>query len=358
MSDLSSLMEIAPITAAGMMGEKNALSRQEQQLKQQELMQTIMQLQQKMKQSADLHPYAVDAARLGNQGLEADLPGKRAKSDLEVLKSRGAAATFDSDVEATNVKNRTETQAKLGQALVELGPWLEGTPTVGGQRTAKAMQALTSLGISPQDPKHAALVQRIMDTPPEQLPKFLEGVGRKLAMQKPEYIRVMDQERLQQEGANSRQASQNSTQLETARINAQSRENAAKARAGQSSAISALLKSKNYQGAAAVALAMAMEEQDPTRKAQLEEFANRMATQAMNEKQAGATAPGKPDMASTTGLPQVQQPEPFGGGVGKPPAPAAQPQIKTLGDLSKLYPGVPPAKLRELYKKKFGVDLQ
>jgi hypothetical protein len=36
----------------------------------------------------------------------------------------------------------------------------------------------------------------------------------------------------------------------------------------------------------------------------------------------------------------------------------AQQRPQTLADLQKLYPGVPPEKLREAYKKKFGIDLK
>jgi hypothetical protein len=38
--------------------------------------------------------------------------------------------------------------------------------------------------------------------------------------------------------------------------------------------------------------------------------------------------------------------------------PKAPQQPSTLADVQKMYPGVPPEKLREAYKKKFGVDLQ
>lgn len=40
------------------------------------------------------------------------------------------------------------------------------------------------------------------------------------------------------------------------------------------------------------------------------------------------------------------------------PAAAQQPQAHSLSDVQKMYPGIPAEKLKEVYKKKFGVDLQ
>lgn len=64
---------------------------------------------------------------------------------------------------------------------------------------------------------------------------------------------------------------------------------------------------------------------------------------------------GKPDVASAAGLPTVPQreaPTPPGQAPrqAKPPA--------SLSEVQKLYPGVPPERLREAYKKKFGVELE
>lgn len=44
---------------------------------------------------------------------------------------------------------------------------------------------------------------------------------------------------------------------------------------------------------------------------------------------------------------------------GQPPAPApAKPPTQSLADVQKMYPGVPADKIREAYKRKFGVDLK
>lgn len=104
----------------------------------------------------------------------------------------------------------------------------------------------------------------------------------------------------------------------------------------------------------------AQKEEDPDRKAMLMEQAesfNEIAF-AEIERRAQATASGKPDlgklgietnpMPPTPTLPGAapQQPQ---GGAQKP---------ASLADVQKMYPGVPADKLKEAYKRKFGVDLQ
>lgn len=74
------------------------------------------------------------------------------------------------------------------------------------------------------------------------------------------------------------------------------------------------------------------------------------------------TNAGKPTISpsgqiATTPPRAAPQAPPFGGRSTQAPAPSA-PQKHKLADVQKMYPGVPAEKLREAYKKKFGVDLQ
>lgn len=68
---------------------------------------------------------------------------------------------------------------------------------------------------------------------------------------------------------------------------------------------------------------------------------------------AGTAQGGKVDAGAATGLPTRAAPVPQGF-----TQPAAKPQAANLADVQKMYPGVPADKLKEAYKKKFGVDLQ
>lgn len=71
------------------------------------------------------------------------------------------------------------------------------------------------------------------------------------------------------------------------------------------------------------------------------------------------TGVGKIDQGAVTGLPVVPPKAPVQPPINVPQAPVQQTQPKpTLSSVQQMYPGVPPEKLRDAYKKKFGVDLQ
>jgi hypothetical protein len=81
---------------------------------------------------------------------------------------------------------------------------------------------------------------------------------------------------------------------------------------------------------------------------------------AEDARQKGLAKPGL-DIPQVTGLPAQESPTATApiagvGSAGTAGTPAA-PQ-HNLAEVQKQYPGVPPAKLKELYKKKFGVDLK
>lgn len=68
---------------------------------------------------------------------------------------------------------------------------------------------------------------------------------------------------------------------------------------------------------------------------------------------------GKIDTPAIAGLPAVPPRPPVMPPTGTPQGrPTAAPPKAVLADVQKMYPGVPAEKLREAYKKKFGVDLQ
>lgn len=71
------------------------------------------------------------------------------------------------------------------------------------------------------------------------------------------------------------------------------------------------------------------------------------------------TAAGKPDVPAITGLPAVAPRAPVQPPGLTPQVPQpAQPPKATLSSVQQMYPGIPADKLKEAYKKKFGVDLQ
>lgn len=99
---------------------------------------------------------------------------------------------------------------------------------------------------------------------------------------------------------------------------------------------------------------------DPETSAKWAQMAEQLRPQAEAEIASGR-APGI-DMPTVSGLPAAPGPNiapsrAVGGAVGQPAQPVAKPP-SSLADVSKMYPGVPAEKLKEAYKKKFGVELK
>ena len=100
-------------------------------------------------------------------------------------------------------------------------------------------------------------------------------------------------------------------------------------------------------------------EQDPDARKIIEDELNSFIElkDYFDKVRAAATAAPKPDLGKlgieTNPMPQPPQ---FGEGQSKPQTPTQKPA--TLADVQKMYPGVPADKLKEAYKRKFGVDLQ
>lgn len=67
---------------------------------------------------------------------------------------------------------------------------------------------------------------------------------------------------------------------------------------------------------------------------------------------------GSVDLNAAAGVPTIApQPLPVFPGTNKP-SPTPAPKPASLVEVQKMYPGVPPEKIKEAYKRKFGVDLQ
>ena len=103
---------------------------------------------------------------------------------------------------------------------------------------------------------------------------------------------------------------------------------------------------------AAVALHAAAEfAEDPEKAQRYEAMAQQYEQQDINRASAGKV--GGIDLPAVANLPAVAaKPSAYG-----PTSPATKPQ-HSLSTVQQQYPGVPAEKLKELYKKKFGVDLQ
>jgi hypothetical protein len=329
MSDLNELFKVAPGTAAFMTGQNQRQATEEKALKQQQLMQIIADLQQKHQQSADLHPYEVESKSLANIGEQAKIPGYAADSSLKGTTAAKAAGTLSSDIaagisnnEETVSKNKSARQTRLGNVFYSMGPELEGQPAA--VRAAYALEKLQGLGMKPDDPFGQRFTKYLQNTPAEELPAKLTAIGRRMIEESEKYRGEMDKQTSVNTSHEKVAAGNNATSIRVAELNNEARLQIQRLKDQQGATMNALLKSRNYAGAAAVATAMAMSETDPAQKLKLEEYAKMMAAQDLASKQAGATATGKIDTPELSGLPQVPTKNPMAG-LGGEAAPTATP---------------------------------
>jgi len=106
-----------------------------------------------------------------------------------------------------------------------------------------------------------------------------------------------------------------------------------------------------YEKGAAYYTIQAENSDDPAERQKFLDMAQRFEKANLAQKNAAAT--GKVDVGAATGMPTQQAP------LSLVPSGAAQVAPKhSFADVQKMYPGVPPEKIKQAYKQKYGVDLQ
>lgn len=188
MNDLSSLMQIAPITGAGFAGIQQAQSEQDEQLKQMELAQLIKSRMSAEQRLNEMHPLELQAKTLGNQETSARIPGILAQSDSYRTKADIENATKDSTIAKDNFSNTNGMrQAVFGQ-LGTFTPALQNTPAVG--RHAALDSYLTSIGVP--DSQKQQMMSHFANVPAEQLPAYVQKVSDIALRSTPAYAQEMD----------------------------------------------------------------------------------------------------------------------------------------------------------------------
>jgi hypothetical protein len=211
MSDLSSLMQIAPYAGTYMAGQQNVADLAQKNAETQRLQQLIQSLQIANQQSQTMNPLLVQHQSLQNQGLEAGLPGIQAESSKKQSEAKLKAGTLDSDIEAGNSANQTKlTQDKVkqiqatGQLLYGAGAFAMNAEGPGGAKLAVAdflkqhnipldhPGAQMTLNMSPQQMmqygetmmKHSEDYLKSIDTEKLRADSHLKGVGMQVQGQK------------------------------------------------------------------------------------------------------------------------------------------------------------------------------
>lgn len=160
---------------------------------------------------------------------------------------------------------------------------------------------------------------------------------------------------IKEEGDTKRTGMTTQAMRDVAHINADARlqQQAMKSQGTAKSTLDAVQSGKvGLEKAATIFAVLADTEADPEQAAKYREMAGKFEKANLAQKAAGVT--GKIDTGAVTGMP-TQKPETVLGGESTP---KPQPQVHSLADVQKLYPGVPADKLKKAYKNKFGVDLQ
>lgn len=354
MADLSSLMRIAPTTAASFIGASHRSEQQDAELKRMELEHLIRQRLSEDQRKSELHPFELDKIGLANQTSRAALPGVGATAESLMLDAEKKRATQASGIAATNFENNnTVRQGALGQ-LESIAAEVEGSE--GVERHLKLNQAFERLQVPPQ--VREGLTGIFNNIPASQLPNFMRQLNSQLMRNTPEYAKTMDQEREQQRGATQRQGMANASAQEVAKIGARKKE----ADLGNiEQQLGTMIQLAGQKGARALHSALVYAETVALRNGMTEqastyaEAAQRIRPQAEAEISNTAARPGEVDPAQLAGMPTNPNRSIAPGGT---PPPTPQPKVQSISDLQKLYPGVPAEKLKEAYKKKFGVDIK
>lgn len=312
MADLRSLMQIAPSTAAYFTGQEFADSRQKEQLEQQKLAQTIQDLKASAEQAKQMNPLLLEQQRLRNQISQAELPGVVADSTLKGINADIAGQTKETKVEEAKTKLDAD-RAKLfdtrSKQFMELAPILEAIPTHLGQRSAAAIQMLGQIGLDVNSPQAKVLLQS-----PETMPAVMKKIAQRMAEQSSAYIQAMDVANFNKGVQKDIAAGNNATQLQVARINADSRLQAAAARSQKkaSDIISQVQSGKlTFEKAATAFEVMASLEEDGEKKQAYFDMAKKF--EEANLKAKNAAAQGKPDVAGM-GIPTQTITPALGGG--------------------------------------------
>ena len=298
-----------------------------------------------------MNPLKVQRENLLNQTSEAQIPGLRADSEMRQRKNQMESLLNDDQIKSLKAKYKTEELQRhsadleaLGQLSLQLAETTWANP-LGAAARAKAEFERSG---------HGKMWNPQWDTlPPDRLAMELNHMGAGIQATNTKLVQA-----LQTQDARGR----NALQLEDRRAANRSDIEAMKikARAELQNTKVAATRSKDpttLQALAAKYTMQANAETDPEVKAQLFSQANDAyeAAFGLTTGRVEAGQAGKPDIGAVANLPTNPKPvPPVLGGETKPKAANKH----SLSEVQKMYPGVPAEKLKEAYKKKFGVDLQ
>lgn len=308
---------------------------------------SLEQMLMKMDQEKQMFPHELRAKELGNQTREAQLPSILESTRAQRLDNDFSEQTLGPRVQQTlaqykgkMTKEQFDDLVNTGNIFTQAGQMLEDIPGLASH--SRAREILKEKYLPEFD-----------QVPPQALGRVIRYMGQNMSQLQPDFVKKSALEGMKIEGRKSLEEEKTARAKELAAYKATLQEKLAQVKA------SAQKDPTTARGIANKLFLAAQQESDPDRKAMLMEQAqgfNEIAF-AEIERRAAATNAAKPDLGKlgieTNPLPAT------------PPLPGAQPpqspaanKPSTLADVQKMYPGVPADKLKEAYKRKFGVDLQ
>lgn len=312
---------------------------------------SLEQLMMKMDQDRQMFPHRLKEAELANETGMARLPGIKEQSrglkiqndfDEQTLAPRIQQAL--SSYKGKLTKDQYDDLINTGNIFTQAGQMLYDIPGVVSH--ARAKEILKDKYLPEFD-----------QVPPHILGSVIKYLGQNMTKLQPDFVKKEAIERIKGEAktAAEEEKSRRAMQLAEFKAGVQKQLAEAKAKAAQTKDPKTAREMSNRL------FRLAREEQDPDKKAVLMEEAEAFNEIAFTEldRRAQAAAANKPDLGKL-GIETNPMPP-------APNLPGAQPQTPpqqqtskpaTLVDVQKMYPGVPADKLREAYKRKFGVDLQ
>lgn len=358
MSDLTTLMKIAPHAGAFLTGNKFAQERDTEALRQRELAAIIDARTMTNQQDMAMNPLLVQNQQLVNRGLELGLPSIEAKAGQEVLKTKMARDKYDSDLAATLNKNETDTiqnNNKTGNTIrdffISAGTELSTVPPA--LRAAALRNIMARNKIPEAHPMSQQMMMQLQNNPDAfvtQMAQLANKLG-ETAIQMNPTARVSRENNRDTNAARAAEGvarrahqmklegmrTERQKELVTIRLEAQIK--AKQAMGGKQS----------FEQLAGEYKKKALEEQDSEKRAMYEQAAAEFELAAHRLKQAAKD--GDPTLTEDGITPRKVEPALGQGNREAPP-------VKTFNELQQMYPNVPAQILRERFKAKYGVDIK
>lgn len=360
MADLSQLFKHAPVTAGWMLGGQVADQSAKAKLDREQMGLQNLTSQQTYDFNQQNNPLKLENNRLGNQTLEAQLPGVRANSDSLGYKARLEAGTLESSIGAGNAKNAGVVQGEAGKTeAARLKVFDDALPMLESvQDSRMRMQILAEAakrnGFDPDDPGFQKIAAGIAANP-QGYAKIRAELARRQAVQSPDYVK----EQLQEDGRNRRhgQTLAQNQKLEEMRIEAGKYTKAGAAANFHKILMSKMNAEQKVEALDSLAIVAEMANDNDT-ATKLRAYMASAEFRAIRAAEARKIDPTKLDMGAVTGLPingrqAVPPPQP-----GNAPTPPPVPRVPSLVELQKAYPGKSAEELKARFKKTHGVDIQ